>query len=98
MSFGTIRDTCHCYAEIKKLSAGRRESIRDYIGRAQILYDNIIEAEKNKKQSLTNSDISRINCRFIDEFYCGVPSTDAIKKAKRSHTCRILRNSGKNES
>jgi len=74
MSFGIIRDTCDCYAELKKLSAGRRESIDDYIGRAQILYDNIIQAEKNEKQSLTNSDISRINCRFIDEFYYGIPS------------------------
>ncbi|KAH0947135.1 hypothetical protein HN011_005607 [Eciton burchellii] len=74
MSFGTIRDICDCYAELKKLSAGRRESIDDYIGRAQILYDNIIQAEKNEKQSLTNSDISRINFRFIDEFYYGIPS------------------------
>jgi hypothetical protein len=70
--FGIIRDICNCYAELKKLSAERRQSISDYIGTAQILYDNIIEAEKNEKQSLTN--ISRINCRFINEFYYGLPS------------------------
>jgi hypothetical protein len=51
----------------------KTKSIGDYIERAQNLYHNIIEAEKNEKQSLTNSDISRINCRFIDEFYYGLP-------------------------
>jgi len=71
ISFGTIRVTCDCNAELKNLSAGWQESdyIGDYIERAQILYDNIIAAEKNEKQSLTNSDISRINCRYLDEFY-----------------------------
>jgi hypothetical protein len=86
ISFDTIRDTCDCYAELKKLSTGRRENIGYYIGRAQILHDNIIEVEKNEKQSLTNSDISKINCQFIDEFYCDL-SSDIWTLVKKRDDC-----------
>jgi len=53
-----------------------RENIKDYIECAQIVYDNIIEDEKNQKQRrlLTNSDIARITSQFVHAFYCGLPN------------------------
>jgi len=36
------------------------------------MYDNIIEAEKSG--SLTDSDIAKMNGRFIHVFYCGLLS------------------------
>jgi hypothetical protein len=82
-SFGVSRDSCVWYAELKRLSLKRRESIAAYIERAQTLYNNIIEAERYEKQSLTDFDITRINGRFIDEFYCGLPNNIQILVEKR---------------
>jgi len=54
-------------------SVENRENV-DYINRAQIAYNNIIEAEKSERGLLTNSDIARINDRFVHAFYSGLPS------------------------
>jgi len=83
VSFGVSRESCVWYAELDRFCLGRRESIAAYIERAQILYDNIIEAERYEKQSLAESDITRINGWFIDEFYCGLPSSIQTLVEKR---------------
>jgi len=82
-SFGVSRNSFVWYAELEKLSQGRRESIAAYIERAQDLYDNIIEAERYEKQSLAQSDIIRISGRFIDKFYCGLPNNIQILVDRR---------------
>jgi len=47
-----------------------RKNIVNYIDRAQIVYDEIIEAEKSEKETLTDSDVARINGGFVHVFYC----------------------------
>jgi len=39
------------------------KNVINYIDRAQIVYNNIIEAEKSERISFMNSDIARINHR-----------------------------------
>jgi len=63
ISFGVIGDIFDSYAELKKLCVKWRESIVNYIERTQIMYDNIIEAEKSKKESLTDSNITKLPIR-----------------------------------
>jgi len=65
---GDISDS---YAELKKLCVKNRENV-DYINRAQIVYDNIIEAEKSERGPFTDSDVIRINGRFVHAIYCGL--------------------------
>jgi len=60
------------YAEFKKLCIKNRENVVDYIDKAQIVYGNIIEVEKSESGALINSDIARINDRFVHVFYCGL--------------------------
>jgi len=50
------------------------EEAVDYINRVQIVYSNIIEAEKSLRGSLTNADITRINEQFLLLFYSGLSS------------------------
>jgi len=50
------------------------EEAVDYINRIQIVYSNIIEAEKSLRGSLTNADISKINEQFLLLFYSGLSS------------------------
>jgi len=38
------------------------------------MYNNIIEAEKSQKESHTDLDVARINCRFMHAFCCGLSS------------------------
>jgi len=42
-SFGITGDIFDSYAELKKLSIENRENVVDYINRAQIVYNNVIE-------------------------------------------------------
>jgi len=61
-------------AKLKKLCIKNRENIVDYIDKAQMVYNNVIEAEKSEREPLKNSDIARINDRFVHAFCCGIPS------------------------
>jgi len=45
-----------------------RKNVVDYIDRVQIVYNNIIEAEKSARGLLTYSDVVRINDRFLHAF------------------------------
>jgi len=83
-SFGVPRNSHVWYTELENLSLGRRESIAAYIERAQVLYDNVIEAERYEKHSLAQSDISGISEHFMDELYCGLPNDikAAVDKSK----------------
>jgi len=56
----------------------------DYIDGAQIVYNNI-EAEKSERGSLTNSDIAKINDRFMHAFYYGLPSDIRTLAEKRNN-------------
>jgi len=42
-----------------------------------------IETERYERQSLAESDNTRISARFIDEFYCGLPNNIQILVDKR---------------
>jgi len=55
-------------AKLKKLCVKNRENIVDYIDRAQMVYNNVIEAEKSERELFTNSNIARINGRFVHAF------------------------------
>jgi len=66
---GDISDT-----ELGQLCMRNQEEAVDYIDRAQIVYSNIIEAEKSLRGLLTNADIARINERFLRSFYSGLSS------------------------
>jgi len=79
----SFRATKNIYAELKKLCV-KWESIIDYIERAQIVYDNIIQAEKSEKEFLTDSDVARINCRFMHAFYGGLSSNIRTLIEKRN--------------
>jgi len=57
ISFGITKDIFDSYAEFKKLCIKDRENVVDYIDRVEIMYDNIIEAEKSERGSLSNSDV-----------------------------------------
>jgi len=57
ISFGITEDIFDSYAEFKKLCIKDRENVVDYIDRVEIMYDNIIEAEKSERGSLSNSDV-----------------------------------------
>jgi len=83
-SFGVSRNSHVWYTELENLSLRRRESIAAYIERAQVLYDNVIEAERYEKHSLAQSDINRISEHFMDEFYCGLPNNikTAVDRSK----------------
>jgi len=54
--FEITRDIFYFYAEFKKLCIKDRENIVDYIDRSQIVYDNIVKAEKSERGLLTSSD------------------------------------------
>jgi len=49
-----------------------------------MVYNNVIETEKSEKEPLTNSDIARINNRFVHAFCCGLPSGIRILIEKRN--------------
>jgi len=61
-------------AKLKKLCLKNRENIVDYIDRVQMVYNNVIEVEKSARESLKNSDIARINDRFVHAFCCEISS------------------------
>jgi len=48
------------------------------------VYNNIIEAEKNERGSFKNSDVARINDRFVHALYCGLPSDIRTLVEKRN--------------
>jgi len=73
-SFKITGDTFDFYAELKKLCVKNRENVVNYINRAQIVYNNIIEFEKNERRPFTNANIARINDRFVHAFYFGLLS------------------------
>jgi hypothetical protein len=78
-------------AKLKKLCVKNRENTVDYIDRAQMAYNNVTEAEKSERELLTNSNIARINDRFVHAFSCGIPSgiwTLETRKTKSSFTQR----------
>jgi len=54
-------DILASYTELKKLCIKNRENVVDYIDRAQIVYNNIIEAEKSERGRLIDSDVAIIN-------------------------------------
>jgi len=72
-SFKITGDTFDSYAELKKLCVKNRENV-NYIDRAQIVYNNIIEFEKSERRPFINADIARINDRFVHAFYFGLLS------------------------
>jgi len=69
-NFEITGDIFYSYAELKKLWVENRENVVYYINRAKIVYNNITEAEKSKKGRLTDSDVVRINGRFVHVIYC----------------------------
>jgi len=48
------------------------ETRKNYIDRAQIVYNQIIEAEKSSGGPPTDAEITKLNKRFICAFYCGL--------------------------
>jgi len=60
-SFGIMGDISDSYAELGKLCMRNREELINYIDRAQTMYNRIIEAEKNSRGSLTDTDITKTN-------------------------------------
>jgi len=70
----------------------------DCIDGAQIVYNNIIEAEKSERGPFTNSDIAKINDRFMHAFYYGLRYSDISRKAKWSFTHRNVWDGRKGES
>jgi len=69
-----MEDIFDSYAEFKTLCVRRRENIIDYIERAQIVYDKIIETEKREEEYFMDLDVTRINFRFVHAFYCCLSS------------------------
>jgi len=59
--------------DLKKLYVKNRENIVNYIDRTQI-DNNIIEAQKSKRGSFTDSHVTRINSRILHAFYYGLSS------------------------
>jgi len=49
------------------------------------VYNNIIEAEKSQRRSLTNADTARINDRLMHAFYYGLPSDIGILVGKQNN-------------
>jgi hypothetical protein len=84
-----MRDILYSYAKLKELCARQRESIADYIKRAQIVYDNIIEVEKSEKGFLTDSDVTKINGRFVHAFYWR--RADIGREMKRPQTMKCMK-------
>jgi len=87
--FGATGDIFNSYTKIKKLCVKRRENIVDYIEKAQIVDDNIIKAEKSEKESLTDSDVCKINYRFVHAFYCGLSNDIRMLVEKRNDLSSI---------
>jgi len=83
-SFGITEDVFDSYAELEKLWVKNRGNVVNYIDRAQIVYNNIIEAEKSEREPLTNLDVARINDRFVHTFYCGLSSDIRTLVEKRN--------------
>jgi len=59
--FGFVEDIFDSYAELKELGMENQEKLVSYIDRAQTVYNQIIEAEKNSEGPFTDAEITKLN-------------------------------------